>query len=314
MNWSIIEGSVFSKRSNCLEVLYDWRFRLRFFSLLFLGLVLLPQTSWSDEGQEPKLPAWLGDVLDCSQLRNEIRTRYSGVGKFSQLPSEKKDELRVVLDVTCSERFKHCSFSNCRRSQEEVREDTGLKSSGEEAEKSELATANTASREPEQRSIEVGEEITDNSKWEMRLQAGRKVKREKEYQEAVLKYQEALLSFEELYRKKTERQRALIEKKVAKENERRITWARFMMPDSAQKEPEKTEKPKKRVTQSSSPVPQRIPVRQRPPATGKKQPNSNNQVPQKTTTSKPKPQLITPNQTIRRPPMRPPGRPPKRVW
>lgn len=65
------------------------------------------------ENAEAALPTWLLADLNCEQLRLEVRERYAKLGRLSELPAEKREELRKVLDVVCSERFAHCKFSRC---------------------------------------------------------------------------------------------------------------------------------------------------------------------------------------------------------
>lgn len=57
--------------------------------------------------------AWLKGDLSCEQLTDQIRGRYAPLGKFSDLPEEKKQELRLVLGVACSQRFAACDFKAC---------------------------------------------------------------------------------------------------------------------------------------------------------------------------------------------------------
>lgn len=56
---------------------------------------------------------WLNEELSCEQFIDQVKARYSPLGKYSALPEEKKNEIRHVLDVTCSPRFAHCRFKQC---------------------------------------------------------------------------------------------------------------------------------------------------------------------------------------------------------
>lgn len=59
--------------------------------------------------------AWLNTSLSCNELTDQIKSRYAPLGKFSDLPDAKKEELRHVLEIVCSERFSRCKFKNCQR-------------------------------------------------------------------------------------------------------------------------------------------------------------------------------------------------------
>lgn len=59
--------------------------------------------------------SWLQMELTCEELVGQMKARYEPLGKYSELSGEKKEELKQVLEVACSERFAHCSFKNCLR-------------------------------------------------------------------------------------------------------------------------------------------------------------------------------------------------------
>ena len=59
--------------------------------------------------------AWLDSDLACEELVSEIKKRYGSLGKYSEMPIVKREELKEVLDVSCSERFEHCGFKSCQK-------------------------------------------------------------------------------------------------------------------------------------------------------------------------------------------------------
>lgn len=59
--------------------------------------------------------AWLKLPLTCEGFIDQLKARYEPLGKFRDLPEVKKNEVRQILEMACSERFKHCKFKSCRR-------------------------------------------------------------------------------------------------------------------------------------------------------------------------------------------------------
>lgn len=60
------------------------------------------------------LPSWLDQPLTCEAFLTQVKTRYSALGKFTELSEEKRQEVTKVLDLACSERFSHCHFASCQ--------------------------------------------------------------------------------------------------------------------------------------------------------------------------------------------------------
>jgi hypothetical protein len=59
--------------------------------------------------------AWLSGDLSCDGLIDQMKARYAPLGSFAEMPPQKKEELRQVLDVVCSEKYAHCKFAGCAR-------------------------------------------------------------------------------------------------------------------------------------------------------------------------------------------------------
>jgi len=57
--------------------------------------------------------AWLRQPMSCTFLIEQIRSRYAPLGKFSELPKFKQDEINAVMETACSARFEHCKFKAC---------------------------------------------------------------------------------------------------------------------------------------------------------------------------------------------------------
>lgn len=62
----------------------------------------------------PPALQWLEHELSCSDFLQEINVRYPAISRFAELTPEKQNELKVVLRIACSARFKECQFSACR--------------------------------------------------------------------------------------------------------------------------------------------------------------------------------------------------------
>lgn len=59
--------------------------------------------------------AWVKLPLTCEGFIDQLRARYEPLGTFRDLPEVKKNEVRQILEMACSERFRHCKFESCRR-------------------------------------------------------------------------------------------------------------------------------------------------------------------------------------------------------
>jgi hypothetical protein len=58
---------------------------------------------------------WYEKELGCSEFLAELKSRFGGGKRPSELPPEKREELNNVLALSCSERFQHCNFTACRK-------------------------------------------------------------------------------------------------------------------------------------------------------------------------------------------------------
>ena len=59
--------------------------------------------------------SWLNQELTCDQFSEQLKSRYRGAGKFAEQSATKKQELSIVLEAACSERFASCGFKGCRK-------------------------------------------------------------------------------------------------------------------------------------------------------------------------------------------------------
>jgi len=190
--------------------------------------------------------AWLNQELSCKQFIENVKTRYAQTGTFAQLGSRKKEELRYVLDVACSERFRYCSFSNCQRM-------TESNTSPEAPEEKPVVASqpiSVESKPSEERAItdtnqgEASSQATitysdqppegeDGHLWEKRLQDAKRNKLSKQFNDRIRAYEEA-------YRELKKRLKEQIATKVEEEKKQGLVWQRFVMPHETRKK--KTER------------------------------------------------------------------------
>lgn len=89
------------------------------FSFLFM-LFLSPLISIAEQSPLPAVPiegnplAWLNNNLQCSDIEEQLSTRYSPFGTFQDLPEVKQNEVRKIYQVACSENYSKCNFQNCK--------------------------------------------------------------------------------------------------------------------------------------------------------------------------------------------------------
>jgi hypothetical protein len=88
--------------------------------LAIFALLLLPVGSFAEQSPLSAVPiegnplAWLNNNLQCSDIEEQLSTRYSPFGTFQDLPEEKQNEVRKIYQVACSEKYSKCNFQNCK--------------------------------------------------------------------------------------------------------------------------------------------------------------------------------------------------------
>jgi len=88
--------------------------RSQTFTVLIAILALMLAPSWVLADFE-----WLTEVKDCKTFHEGVTKFYDSLKGEKVLSSDQKDNLKRVLEVACSPRFKHCKFSICRKAKGE---------------------------------------------------------------------------------------------------------------------------------------------------------------------------------------------------
>src|SRR5262245_13006278 len=88
---------------------------MRLKTCLLTIALLTVQTAYAEDrsATEADPLAWLENDMSCQELTDQIKSRYAPLGKFSDMPDAKKEELRNVLAVVCSPKFARCGFRSC---------------------------------------------------------------------------------------------------------------------------------------------------------------------------------------------------------
>jgi len=54
---------------------------------------------------------WVTEDMTCETFLSQLRTRYQA----GNLDEDKKKELKLALELACGEKFKHCNFEACKK-------------------------------------------------------------------------------------------------------------------------------------------------------------------------------------------------------
>ena len=174
----------------------------------------------------PPALAWLKEGLSCDQFRAELRKRYSSLGPFSSLPDDKKSELRVVLETSCGERFKHCQFKNCPKAPTV----TAKKSASISPSQAKTQSRVNKAEEPEDKTEEP-ENKTEEPENKIEIEIQKPI----EDSDQLLRVEDTVTTlareqFNELRDKFREKQRAIMAKAIAKEKKAGVVWTRMYNP------------------------------------------------------------------------------------
>ena len=68
-------------------------------------------SKFSSKTGDPSQLAWVTQNMSCEDFLGQLRTRYQS----SKLDENKKNELKIALDLACRNQFKRCNFEACQK-------------------------------------------------------------------------------------------------------------------------------------------------------------------------------------------------------
>lgn len=164
--------------------------------------------------------AWLTREMTCQEFLEQTQVRFGFFGTYQELPEEKRQEMRRVLQAACDARFLHCQFAACPLEGREVSEAANLLIAGESSDagssvappvtssgaesslpKSDLVGSASASSESESGS--------GDADWEF---------------------------YRKLVARKSRERQSLIAEAEKREKELGFTWSRFFIPEDVEEE------------------------------------------------------------------------------
>jgi hypothetical protein len=157
--------------------------------------------------------AWLYHDLSCDEFSQQFKARFAGLGSYSDLPAQKKKELKLVLSVACSDRFAQCQLAACQSNKDQANKDqANSEQAGSAALDSSTGTlpSQTASYAPD-----ITDTAAANSASSVILKTVGSSEEE----------------FNKFFRAALEERKSAVARKAAQEEQQGVEWKPFIIPE-----------------------------------------------------------------------------------